>query len=108
MDEIFDSFMDAMTYYEKWEKRLMEAADAENPEQALIQACSDIFGPMFFINMQLQMSAYSENYPDTLLEDCWNRFWKWDRGKALQSGEGHRSSFLQIFNQIWDQAAVLW
>lgn len=103
MDEIFDSFMDAMTYYEKWEKRLMEAADAENPEQALIQACSDIFGPMFFINMQLQMSAYSENYPDTLLEDCWNRFWKWDRGKALQSGEGHRSSFLQIFNQIWDR-----
>lgn len=46
-----------MTYYEKWEKRLMEAADAENPEQALIQACSDIFGPMFFINMQLQMSS---------------------------------------------------
>lgn len=49
LEDVFDMVMDAFVYYQKWEQTMLAAFQQENPEQVIIDACRDIFGPVFLL-----------------------------------------------------------
>ena len=75
LEDVFDTIMDAFVFYQKWEQRMLSAFREENPEQIIIDACEDIFGPMFFTDNSLQITAFSKQYPKGSINKNWDDFW---------------------------------
>ena len=57
LEDVFDAVMDAYVFYSNWEQKMFAAFQQPNPEQLIIDACQPVFGPMFFTNMSLQVTA---------------------------------------------------
>lgn len=76
LEDIFDILMDAFVFYQNWEQEMLSAFQKENPEQVIIDSCKDIFGPVFFTNMSLQITAFSKQYPVGSVNKNWDDFWK--------------------------------
>ena len=76
LEDVFDMVMDAFVYYQKWEQTMLAAFQQENPEQEIIDACRDIFGPMFFTDTSLQVTAFSRQYPKGSVNRNWDDFWE--------------------------------
>lgn len=75
LEDVFDYVMDAFVLYQKWEQDMLSAFGHENPEQEIINACKNIFGPMFFTNTSLQIAAFSRQYPKGSINRNWDDFW---------------------------------
>ena len=67
LEDVFDNLMDAFVFYQNWEQKMLSAYLNENPEQGIIDACKDIFGPMFFATMSLQVTAFPGSIPGEAL-----------------------------------------
>lgn len=75
LEDVFDTVMDAFVFYQKWEQDMLSAFQQENPEQVLIDASREIFGPMFFTTNGLQVTAFSRQYPKNSINRNWDDFW---------------------------------
>ena len=102
LEDVFDMVMDAFVYYQKWEQTMLAAFQQENPEQVIIDACRDIFGPMFFTDTSLQVTAFSRQYPRGSINRNWDDFWdigtlSVDSLVKMQDGE-----YMEKLPQKWD------
>lgn len=59
---IINSINEAFAYYNQWEIELAQAALSDTPEQAIIDACKDTFGPMFVVDLNFNLLAFSKHY----------------------------------------------
>ncbi|MGI6010305.1 MAG: PucR family transcriptional regulator [Ruminococcus sp.] len=101
LEDVFDVLLDAFTFYQNWEQKMLSAFGTANPEQTIIDACKDIFGPMFFTTMGLQVTAFSRQYPVGSVNRNWDDFWHYgalspDSLMIMQAGQ-----YLQKASQIW-------
>lgn len=102
LEDVFDSLMDAYVFYENWEQNMLSAFQQKNPEQIIIDSCKDIFGPMFFTTMSLQVTAFSRQYPVGSINRNWDDFW--ERGALSLSSLSRMQSgrYLKYLNHKWD------
>ena len=75
LEDVFDTIMDAFVFYQKWEQEMLSAFRKPNPEQRIIDACKNIFGPMFFSDNSLYITAFSKHYPKGSINKNWDDFW---------------------------------
>ena len=76
LEDVLDTVMDAFAFYQEWEQQMLSAFQKENPEQVIIDACKTVFGPMFYTNMSLQITAFSRQYPENSINEniAWNKY----------------------------------
>lgn len=102
LEEVFDDLMDIFVYFEKWEVELFGAYQKENPEQHIIDACKELFGPMFFATPSLKISAFSRQYSEDSVNQNWKDFWRLG-GLSLNSlGRMEGSRFLANMSKVWE------
>lgn len=102
LEDVFDALMDAFAFYQNWELKMLSALQTNNPEQTIIDACKDIFGPMFFTTTSLQVPAFSRQYPVGSVNQNWDDFWNYgalspDSLQHMQTGQ-----YLRKSSQVWE------
>ena len=102
LEDVFDTIMDAFVFYQQWEKNMLSAFRTDNPEQTIIDACADIFGPMFFTDNSLQITAFSRQYPKGSVNKNWDDFW--DLGALSVDSLVHmqNGTYLEKLPQKWN------
>jgi hypothetical protein len=94
--------MDAFAFYSSWEQDMLSAFQAENPEQAIIDACSEVFGPMFFANRSLQITAFSRQYPVGSINRSWDDFWELGTLSVTALTRMQKSQYMKKLSDKWD------
>lgn len=102
LEDVFDTIMDAFVFYQKWEQNMLSAFRSNNPEQIIIDACADIFGPMFFTDNSLQVTAFSKQYPKGSINKNWDDFW--DIGALSVDALVHmqNGTYMEKLPKKWD------
>lgn len=91
LEKVFNSIAKAFEYYNEWERKLDQAALAANPEQSIVDACSELLGPMFILDLRLNLIAYSKNYSVGEVNFIWDDYILYDNPtlktiKRMQQG----------------------
>ncbi len=102
LEDVFDVVMDAFVYYQNWEQQMLSAYQHENPVQCIIDSCADIFGPMFFMNMSLQVTAFSKQYPPGSINQNWDDFWEHGMLSLNSMNRMEQSVYMNKMIQHWD------
>lgn len=102
LEDIFDILMDAFVFYQNWEQEMLSAFQKENPEQVIIDSCKDIFGPIFFTNMSLQITAFSRQYPVGSINENWDDFWKLGTLSINSLARMQQGQYLEKMSGKWD------
>ena len=102
LEDVFDALMDAFVFYQSWEQRMLSAFQQPNPEQVIIDACEPIFGPVFFTNMLLQITAFSKNYPPGSVNRNWDDFWNLGTLSLESLTLLQNELYLEKLTRIWD------
>ena len=102
LEDVFDAVMDAYVFYSNWEQKMFAAFQQPNPEQLIIDACQPVFGPMFFTNMSLQVTAYSRNYPLGSINQNWDDFIHMGTLSIESMDRLQHGVFLQKMTEIWN------
>jgi len=74
LEEILNEVNNAFYYYNSWELKLFSESQKDNPEQRIIDACEEMFGPMVLLDMELKLIAMSKNYPKGTVNEFWDSF----------------------------------
>lgn len=102
LEDVFDALLDAFTFYQNWEQEMLSAFQKENPEQAIIDSCKNIFGPMFFTTPSLQVTAFSRQYPIGSINQNWDDFWNLGRLSLSSLMNMQSGQYLKKVSRIWD------
>jgi hypothetical protein len=102
MEDVFDALIDAFSFYSKWEQEMLAAFQSENPEQVIIDACSEVFGPMFFTNRSLQVTAFSKQYPVGSINSNWDDFWEIGTLSVTALTQMQKSEYMKKLSGKWD------
>ena len=102
LEDVFDNLMDAFVFYQNWEQKMLSAYLNENPEQGIIDACKDIFGPMFFATMSLQVTAFSRQYPRGSINRNWDDFWEIGTLSINSLNRMQKGQYLEKMSHAWD------
>lgn len=102
LEDVFDSLMDAFVFYQSWEQKMFSAFQQPNPEQVIIDACESIFGPIFFTNMRLQITAFSKNYPPGSINRNWDDFWNLGTLSLESLSLLQNGPYLEKLTKIWN------
>lgn len=102
LEDVFDNLMDAFVFYQNWEQKMLSAYLNENPEQGIIDACKDIFGPMFFATMSLQVTAFSRQYPKGSINRNWDDFWEIGTLSINSLNRMQKGQYLEKMSHAWD------
>ena len=102
LEDVFDMVMDAFVYYQKWEQTMFAAFQQENPEQVIIDACRDIFGPVFFTDTSLQVTAFSRQYPKGSVNRNWDDFWDIGTLSVDSLVQMQKGKYMEMLPQKWD------
>lgn len=73
-EEVFNKVLAAFDYYNKWEADVLQAAKGDNPEQNILDASKDIFGPLFMIDLNLTVVAFTNGYQIGEINPIWDEF----------------------------------
>ncbi len=74
LEEVFNDTLEAFEFYNHWEMRLQEAAMSNTPEQDLIDACDGMFGPMFLMDLNLNLIAFSKGFELGQVNEIWDDY----------------------------------
>lgn len=102
LEDVFDSLLDAFSFYQSWEQEMLSAFQKENPEQVIIDSCREIFGPMFFTTTSLQMTAFSKQYPIGSINQNWDDFWELGTLSLSSLMNMQPGMFLEKLSQTWE------
>jgi hypothetical protein len=102
LEDVFDMLMDAFSFYSRWEQEMFSAFQTENPEQVIIDACSKVFGPMFFTNRSLQITAFSRQYPAGSINSNWDDFWELGTLSVTVLTHMQNSEYMNKLSEKWD------
>ncbi|MDO5424378.1 MAG: helix-turn-helix domain-containing protein [Eubacteriales bacterium] len=102
LEDVFDTLMDAFVFYQNWEQNMLSAFQQENPEQVIIDACKDIFGPIFFANRSLQITAFSRQYPVGSVNRNWDDFWALGTLSVNSLAYMQQGQYLEKLSGKWD------
>ncbi len=102
LEDVFNDVMECISYYSSWEQKLLSAYNSPSPEQTIVDSCADIFGPMFFTTMSLQITAISRQYPKGSINPNWDDFLETGTLSIERFSRLRDGYFLNNHNQIWD------
>lgn len=102
LEDVMDTVMDAFSFYQEWEQQMAGAFQKENPEQIIIDACKDIFGPMFYTNMSLQVTAFSRQYPEDSINENWGDFWRYGTLSVESLSRMQGGQYMEKLLNKWD------
>ena len=102
LEDVFDTIMDAFVFYQQWEQNMLSAFQSENPEQTIIDACADLFGPIFFINNSLQITAFSRQYPKGSINKNWDDFWDFGALSVDSLVHMQNGTYMEKIPQKWN------
>ena len=102
LEDVFDMVMDAFVYYQKLEQTMLAAFQQENPEQVIIDACRDIFGPVFFTDTSLQVTAFSRQYPKGSVNRNWDDFWDIGTLSVDSLVQMQKGKYMEMLPKKWD------
>lgn len=74
LEEVFNEVLEAFEFYNRWELRLQAAIASNTPEQDVIDACGRMLGPMFMMDLSLNLIAYSKCYGLGEVNFIWDDF----------------------------------
>ena len=100
LEDVFNDVMECISFYSSWEQKMLSAYTTPNPEQTIIDACRDVFGPMFFTTMSLQITAISWQYPKGSVNPNWDDFLETGTLSLERFSRMRGSAFLDRHNQI--------
>ncbi len=102
LEDVFNDVIECIAFYNSWEQKLLSTYNSPNPEQAIIDACADIFGPMFFTTMSLQITALSKQYPHGSINRNWDDFLDTGTLSIERFSKMKDSYFMLNHNKIWE------
>lgn len=102
LEDVFNDVIECISFYNNWEQSLLSAYGSPNPEQMIIDACRDIFGPMFFTTMSLQITALSRQYPRGSINRNWDDFLDTGTLSIERFSKMKDSYFMLNHNKIWE------
>lgn len=74
LGDVFNSTLRAFEYYSEWEQELRRATKSSSPEQDIVTCCKDIFGPMFIMDLNLNLLAFSKTYAPGEVNAIWDEY----------------------------------
>lgn len=101
MDDISDKVLECFEFYNNWEETLFEAAQQDRPEQRIVDACDNMIGPIFIMDLKLNLIAYSKNYKLGEINPIWDEYIQMNRPslKTIQRMNSSSSNKLMPFRQ---------
>ena len=102
LEDVFDTIMEAFVFYQKWEQEMFSAFRKPNPEQLIIDACKDIFGPMFFSDNSFYVTAFSKQYPKGSINKNWDDFWDFGTLSVDTLINMQNGTYIEKLPQKWD------
>lgn len=102
LEDVLDTVMDAFAFYQEWEQQMLSAFQKENPEQVIIDACKTVFGPMFYTNMSLQITAFSRQYPENSINENWGDFWRYGTLSVSSLSRMQGGQYMEKLLKKWD------
>jgi hypothetical protein len=81
---------------------MLSAFQTDNPEQVIIDACQEVFGPMFFANRSLQVTAFSRQYPTGSINQNWDDFWELGALSVTALTNMQESEYMKKISGKWD------
>lgn len=102
LEDVFDMVMDAFVFYQKWEQEMLSAFQQENPEQVIIDACKEIFGPMFFSTNGLSVTAFSKQYPRGSVNRDWDDFWELGAFSVDSLARMQNGKYMEKLSHKWN------
>lgn len=100
LEDVFNEVMECVSFYSEWEQKMLAAYKSPNPEQTIIDSCKDVFGPMFFTTMSLQITAISRQYPKGSINRNWDDFLETGTLSLERFAKMQGGAFMERHNQI--------
>ncbi len=101
LEDVFNKVIEAFEFYAEWERKLFEAASSAKPQQEIIDCCAGVIEPMFFVDLHLNVPAFSKQYGMDTVNENWNDFWQYGTFSFKRFNDMKNSTFMQMFNHTW-------
>lgn len=99
MEVIFNEVLRAFDFYNNWERKLLEAAKSATPEQDIIDACIGFFGPLFIMDLNMNLIAFSKEFEYGKINTVWDEYLTYQNPSLHTISEFKSSTYAQLLQQ---------